>query len=47
MKPPPIDKDRAVPVNGRTALAYKGNHARTTKYTLVSFLPKALFEQYR
>jgi hypothetical protein len=32
--------------NGRQP-RYHGNRTRTTKYTLVSFLPKALFEQYR
>lgn len=26
---------------------YRGNRTSTTKYTLLSFLPKALFEQYR
>jgi len=26
---------------------YPGNRTSTTKYTLVTFLPKALFEQYR
>jgi hypothetical protein len=26
---------------------YKGNKTTTTKYTLLTFLPKALFEQYR
>ncbi|KIY92398.1 hypothetical protein MNEG_15566, partial [Monoraphidium neglectum] len=26
---------------------YRGNSTRTTKYTLLSFLPKSLFEQYR
>ncbi|EFJ48209.1 hypothetical protein VOLCADRAFT_40206, partial [Volvox carteri f. nagariensis] len=26
---------------------YQGNYASTTKYTLLSYLPKALFEQYR
>jgi hypothetical protein len=27
--------------------AYRGNRTSTTKYTLLSFLPKSLFEQYR
>lgn len=27
--------------------SYRGNRTSTTKYTLLSFLPKALFEQYR
>lgn len=26
---------------------YAGNHTSTTKYTLLTFLPKSLFEQYR
>ncbi len=26
---------------------YLGNYTRTTKYTLITFLPKALYEQYR
>ncbi|KAG2453311.1 hypothetical protein HYH02_001535 [Chlamydomonas schloesseri] len=26
---------------------YRGNYASTTKYTLLTYLPKALFEQYR
>jgi hypothetical protein len=26
---------------------YRGNRTSTTKYTLLSFLPKSLFEQYR
>ncbi|GAV83573.1 E1-E2_ATPase domain-containing protein/HAD domain-containing protein [Cephalotus follicularis] len=30
-----------------TVLNYNGNYVRTTKYTLASFLPKALFEQFR
>ncbi|PNW75666.1 hypothetical protein CHLRE_12g536050v5 [Chlamydomonas reinhardtii] len=28
-------------------LPYRGNYASTTKYTLLTYLPKALFEQYR
>jgi len=28
-------------------LKYCGNYVRTTKYTLASFLPKSLFEQFR
>jgi uncharacterized protein YvpB len=26
---------------------YKGNYTSTTKYNLLTFFPKALFEQYR
>lgn len=26
---------------------YLGNHTTTSKYNLLTFLPKALFEQYR
>lgn len=29
------------------SLAYGGNYVRSTKYTLASFLPKSLFEQFR
>jgi hypothetical protein len=28
-------------------LKYRGNRTSTTKYTLLTFLPKSLFEQYR
>ncbi|ONI09045.1 hypothetical protein PRUPE_5G214200 [Prunus persica] len=30
-----------------TAHSYEGNYVRTTKYRLATFLPKALFEQFR
>lgn len=30
-----------------TLLNYGGNYVRTTKYTLATFLPKSLFEQFR
>ncbi len=41
------NSNRVVPINKAASLPYKGNHARTTKYTLLTYLPKALFEQYR
>ena len=30
-----------------TQQLHRGNHTSTTKYTLLTFLPKSLFEQYR
>lgn len=30
-----------------SAVKYQGNYVRTTKYTLITFLPKSLFEQFR
>jgi phospholipid-transporting ATPase len=38
----------AIAINsGQVPKHYAGNATRTTKYTLITFLPKALFEQYR
>ncbi len=43
-----VDELRELPLNsGEHNPEYKGNECRTTKYTLLTFLPKALFEQYR
>ncbi|KAJ3027455.1 hypothetical protein HDV00_011203, partial [Rhizophlyctis rosea] len=42
MQPPYIDE-----ATGHPAVWYKGNQIRTSKYTLISFLPKNLFEQFR
>lgn len=30
-----------------SVVKYQGNYVRTTKYTLITFLPKSLFEQFR
>lgn len=39
---------REVLINsGHLHHGYKGNYTSTTKYNLLTFLPKALFEQYR
>ncbi|KAJ3032514.1 hypothetical protein HK097_005212, partial [Rhizophlyctis rosea] len=42
MQPPYIHETTGAP-----AVTYKGNQIRTSKYTLISFLPKNLFEQFR
>ncbi|GLC46232.1 hypothetical protein PLESTM_001843200 [Pleodorina starrii] len=42
-----VEETRVVPVCGTAELPFRGNYASTTKYTLISYLPKALFEQYR
>jgi hypothetical protein len=44
---PPLQ--HGLPAVGAAARAphYPGNRTSTTKYTLLSFLPKSLFEQYR
>lgn len=42
------EKIRTVLVNsGDEHELYMGNYTRTTKYTLITYFPKALFEQYR
>ena len=33
--------------DGQTHAAFQGNYVSTTKYTVVTYLPKALFEQFR
>ena len=39
---------RDIPINtGVSNPEYKSNYTSTTKYNLLTFLPKALFEQYR
>jgi hypothetical protein len=42
--PPPVAVAAAA---APQAASYRGNRTSTTKYTLLSFLPKSLFEQYR
>ncbi|TPX70129.1 hypothetical protein SpCBS45565_g01922 [Spizellomyces sp. 'palustris'] len=42
MQPPYIDEQ-----TGRPAVWYKRNKIRTSKYTVISFLPKNIFEQFR
>jgi hypothetical protein len=44
--PPPHHGLPSVGAAARTP-HYHGNRTSTTKYTLLSFLPKSLFEQYR
>ena len=44
-----VEAERSIPI-GSTEPAnklYKENSQSTTKYNLITFLPKALFEQYR
>jgi hypothetical protein len=37
----------AHPVVGEEQRKYTGNKTTTTKYNLLTFIPKSLFEQYR
>ena len=39
---------RAIDINNGTPdKSFKGNYVSTTKYNIVTYFPKALFEQYR
>jgi len=45
---PATNEPRAITINkGHVHLNYKGNYTSTTKYNVVTYLPKALFEQFR
>ena len=42
------EANRTVRINqGNPHEGYRNNETHTTKYNLLTFLPKALFEQYR
>lgn len=43
----PIETIRDVDINGTPSEDYQGNYTTTSKYNLLTFVPKALFEQYR
>ncbi|KAG1671350.1 hypothetical protein FOA52_002960 [Chlamydomonas sp. UWO 241] len=43
----PKEGNREIHVNRANTGKYKSNETSTTKYNLITFLPKALFEQYR
>nr|KAJ3422186.1 hypothetical protein HK105_000825 [Polyrhizophydium stewartii] len=43
----PIDASFKDDITGKPFLSYKTNKIRTSKYTLVTFLPKNIFEQFR
>lgn len=43
-----VETKREIPINtGEHNRLYDGNYTSTTKYNLLTFIPKALFEQYR
>ena len=45
---PPQHQPRVLSVNDGTLYKeYKGNYVSTTKYNIVTYFPKALFEQFR
>ena len=45
---PAANEPRVITINkGHVHLNYKGNYTSTTKYNVVTYLPKALFEQFR
>ena len=48
MKQPPSHQPRVLSVNdGHVGKEFKGNYVSTTKYNLLTYFPKALFEQFR
>ena len=45
---PAANEPRVITINrGHVHLNCKGNYTSTTKYNVVTYLPKALFEQFR
>lgn len=45
---PAANEPRVITVNkGHVHEHFKGNYTSTTKYNLVTYFPKALFEQFR
>ena len=48
---PAHEAERCVEISGPSTsgshISYPGNYTSTTKFTLLTFLPKALYEQYR
>ena len=46
--PYPAGQPRSIRLNaGDPHKLFKGNYVSTTKYNVVTYLPKALFEQFR
>jgi hypothetical protein len=48
-QPPPSHQPRVLSVNddGHVHKDFKGNYVSTTKYNILTYFPKALFEQFR
>ena len=45
---PAVNEPRVITVNkGLVHQHFKGNYTSTTKYNLITYFPKALFEQFR